>query len=210
MKIALFGATGATGKYLIEEALGLGHQVLIYGRNASQIGLKNENATLVDGQIHDRPAVAKVLQDVDAVISALGPGYKSPPGTVIAKGIENIIAGMKQTGVKRLVQVSTASAPDENDGLGKMKVIIFLFSLLARNSYNDVRAMAKAIRESGLDWTMVRVPALYDGPPTTQLRVGYYGKAPLTMKLSRGNLATFLLKQLTDCTYIHEAPGISD
>jgi putative NADH-flavin reductase len=210
MKIALFGATGATGKYLIEEALGLGHQVLVYGRNASRVSLKNPNVMLVDGQIHDRTAVAKVFQGVDAVISALGPGYRSPPGTVIARGIENIIAGMEQAEVKRFVQVSTASAPDANDGAGKMKAIIFVFSLLARNSYNDVRAAAKAIRESSLDWTMVRVPSLYDGPPTTQLRVGYYGKASLTMKLSRGNLANFLFKQLTDPTYIHKAPGISD
>ena len=210
MRIALFGATGATGKDLIEEALGLGLQVVVYGRNASRIGLEGNNLTLVDGQIHDRASVANVLQSVDAVISALGPGYKSPPGTVITKGIENIIAGMKQAGVKRLVQVSTASAPDENDGFGKMKVIIFLFSLLARNSYNDVRAAAKAIRGSGLDWTMVRVPSLYDGPPTTQLRVGYYGKAPLTMKLSRGNLARFLFHQLNDSAWVHASPGISD
>jgi putative NADH-flavin reductase len=101
MKIALFGATGATGKYLIEEALGLGHQVFVYGRNASRVSLKNPNVMLVDGQIHDRTAVAKVLQGVDAVICALGPGYKSPPGTVIARGIDPQSGAPEHQSLKR-------------------------------------------------------------------------------------------------------------
>ena len=151
MRIALFGATGPTGKYLIEEALALGHQVLVYGRNVSRIRLTDNNVTLVSGQIHDSPAVANALEGVDAVISALGPGFKSPPGTVIAKGVENIIDGMKKHGVKRLVHASTASTPDQNDGAGKMRLVNFVSSLLARNYYNDVAATAKAIRESGLD-----------------------------------------------------------
>lgn len=79
---------------------------------------------------------------MDAVISALGPGFKSPPGTVIAKGIEKIIDGMKKHGVKRLVQISAASTPDHNDGAGKMKIFKFVSSLLARNYYNDVTSTA--------------------------------------------------------------------
>jgi putative NADH-flavin reductase len=121
MRIALFGATGPTGKYLIEEALALGHQVLVYGRNASRILLEDKNVTLVNGQIYESVGVARALEGADVVISALGPGFKSPPETVIAKGLENIIYGMKKTGVSRLVQVSTASTPDQNDGAGKMK-----------------------------------------------------------------------------------------
>jgi putative NADH-flavin reductase len=210
LRIALFGATGPTGKYLIEEALATGHQVLVYGRNASRIRLADNNVTLVSGQINDSAAVEKALEGVGAVVSALGPGFKSPPGTVIAKGVENIIDGMKKNGVKRLVQISTASTPDHNDGAGKLKVVNLVASLLAKNFYNDVTAAAKAIRESGLDWTIVRVPRLYDGPPTAQLRVGYYGRNSLRMKLSRGNLAKFVFKQLTDFTHRHKAPGISD
>lgn len=210
MKITLFGATGPTGKYLIEEALALGHQVLVYGRNASRISLTDNNVTLLTGQIHDSAAVTKASEGVDAVISALGPGFRSPPGTVIAKGLENIIRGMKKNGVKRLVQISTVSTPDQNDGAGKMKVVVFVSSLIARNYFNDVLATAKAIRESELDWTIVRVPSLYDGPPTAPLRVGYYGRTPMTMKLSRGNLAKFVFEELTSFTHLHKAPGLGD
>ena len=210
MKIALYGGTGPTGKYLIEEALALGHQVLVYGRNASQVRVTDDNVTLVTGQIHDSGGVAESLKNMDAVISALGPVSKSPRGTVIAKGVQNIICGMRKNGVKRLIQVSTASTPDQNDGVGKMTAINFVSSLVARNYYDDVIATGKAIRECGLDWTIVRVPSLYDGPPTGQLRVGYYGKTPLTLKLSRGSLAKFVFKELADATYLHMAPGISD
>ena len=151
LRIALFGATGPTGKYLIEEALASGDQVLVYGRNASRIRLTDNNVTLVSGQIHDSAAVSKTLEGVDAVISALGPGFKSPPGTVIANGIKNIIVGMKKHGVKRLLQVSTASTPDHNDGAGKMKVIKFVASFSPRTTTTMSQPRPKPFASRG--WT---------------------------------------------------------
>jgi putative NADH-flavin reductase len=206
MRVVLFGATGPTGKFLIDQALVLGYQVVVYGRNASRVKVSNDAVTLITGQLGDPAAVAEAISGADAVISALGPGFKSPAGNVIARSVENIIAGMKLRGVKRLIQVTTVSVSDERG----MSLINFLYSLLAKNTYDDVRETARVIRRSGLDWTIVRVPRLYDGPVTNNLKVGYNGLTPFTLKLSRGNLARFIFRQLAETTYSQQAPGLSN
>lgn len=207
MRVVLFGATGPTGKFLIDQALELGYRVVVYGRNASKVKVSNDAVTLITGQLDDPAAVAEAISGADAVISALGPGFKSPAGNVIARGTENIIAGMKLRGVKRLIQVSTVAITDER---GKINLINFVYSLVAKNTYDDVRETARVIRQSGLDWSIVRVPRLYDGPVTDNLKVGYKGLTPRTMKLSRGNLVKFIFCQLTETTYSQQALGLSD
>ena len=207
MRVVLFGATGPTGKFLIDQALELGCQVVVYGRNASKVNVRNDAVTLIPGQLDDPAAIAEAISGADAVISALGPGFKSPPGNVIARGTENIIKGMKLGGVKRLIQISTIAISDER---GKMNLINFVYSLVAKNTYEDVRETARVIRQSGLDWTIARVPRLYDGPVTGNLKIGYKGLTPRTMKLSRGNLVKFIFRQLTETTYSQQTPGLSD
>ncbi len=207
MRVVLFGATGPTGKFLINQALELGYQVVVYGRNASNVKFNNDAVTLITGQLDDPAAVAEAISGADAVISALGPGFKSPAGNVIARGTETIIAGMKLGGVKRFIQVSTVSISDER---GKMNLINFVYSLVAKNTYDDVRETARVIRQSGLDWIIVRVPRLYDGPVTDNLKVGYKGLTPRTIKLSRGNLVKFIFRQLTETTHRQQTPGLSD
>lgn len=207
MRVVLFGATGPTGKFLIDQALELSYRVVVYGRNASKVKVSNDAVTLVTGQLDDPAAVAEAISGADAVISALGPGFKSPAGNVIARGTENIIAGMKLEGVKRLIQVSTVAISDEG---GMMNLINFVYSVAAKNTYDDVQETAKVIRQSGLDWSIVRVPRLYDGPVTDNLKVGYKGLTLRTMKLSRGNLVKFIFRQLTETTYSQQTPGLSD
>ena len=207
MRVVLFGATGPTGKFLIDQALELGYQVVVYGRNASNVKVNNDAVTLITGQLDDPAAVAEAISGADAVISALGPAFKSPAGNVIARCTENIVAGTNLAGVKRFIQVATISISDER---GKTNLINFLYSLIAKNAYDDVRETARVIRNSGLDWTIIRVPRLYDGPFTDNLTVRYKGLSPGTMKLSRGNLVKFIFRQLTETTYSHQTPGLSD
>lgn len=161
-----FGGTGPTGKFLINQAIELGHQAVVYGRNVSKVKISNDAVTLIAGQLDNPAAVAEAISGADAVISALGTRFKSPAGNVIARSVENIIAGIKLRGVKRFIQISTVAISDES---GKRNLINFLYSLLAKNTYDDVQETARVIRQSGLDWTIVRVPRLYDGPVTDNL-----------------------------------------
>ena len=92
----------------------------------------------------------------------------------------------------------------------KSQAFVLLFKLIVHNAYDDIKATAELVSNSHLDWTLVRIPNLKDGPATGQVDVGWYGKTKLGMKLSRGNLAKFLVDQVAAKEFVRAAPGIAD
>ncbi|HIE9809510.1 TPA: NAD(P)H-binding protein [Klebsiella pneumoniae] len=85
-----------------------------------------------------------------------------------------------------------------------------MFKMLVHKAYDDIKATGELIANSDLDWTLVRIPFLKDGPANGRIDVGWYGRTKLARKLSRGNLAEFLLGQVTDKKFVRAAPGIAD
>ncbi|WP_198115118.1 NAD(P)-dependent oxidoreductase [Massilia rhizosphaerae] len=210
--IALFGATGPTGRYIIEEALKQGYNLSVYTRDAKKLASFAGSVEIVVGDLQDQSAIAKCVQGADAVISALGPNSLKVRGDKpIMHGLINIIAAMKHAGVRRLVQISTAAYRDPKDGSAfKTHAFVLLFRVIARKGYEDIKATGELIADSDLDWTLVRIPNLKDGPADGSVDVGWYGKTKLGMTLSRGNLAKFLVDQATDKKFVRAAPGIAD
>ncbi|WP_271619267.1 NAD(P)H-binding protein [Bradyrhizobium sp. CCBAU 51745] len=88
--------------------------------------------------------------------------------------------------------------------------VLMLFKLIARKGVDDLRATAELVRDSGLDWTLVRIPNLKDGPASGTIDLGWYGKSKLSMKLSRSNLAKFLVKQVSNREFVRAAPAIAN
>jgi putative NADH-flavin reductase len=212
MKLSLFGATGPTGKYIIEEALKQGCHVSVYTRDARKLEAFAGRVEIVVGDLRDREAIAKCVQGADAVISALGPNSLKVQGDrPIMHGLSNIIDAMKQSRVRRLIQISTAAYRDPKDRFAlKAHAVALLFRLIARKAYEDIKATGALIAKSDLDWTLVRIPYLKDGPAEGELDVGWYGKTKLAMSLSRGNLAKFLVNQVTDRKFLRAAPAIAN
>ncbi|WP_433695428.1 SDR family oxidoreductase [Paraburkholderia phenoliruptrix] len=210
--IALFGATGPTGRHIIEEALKHGYNLSVYTRDAKKLASFVGRVEIVVGDLQDHSAIAKCVQGAYAVISALGPnGLKVQGDKPIMRGLTNIIAAMKQAGIRRLIQISTAAYRDPKDGFAfKPHAFALLFKLIARKGYEDIKATGELVANSDLDWTLVRIPNLKDGPADGSMDVGWYGKAKLSMKLSRGNLAKFLVDQVTDRKFVRAAPGIAN
>lgn len=210
--IALFGATGPTGKYIIEEALKRGYTLSVYTRDAKKLEAFAGSVEIVVGDLQDRDAIAKCIQGVDAVISALGPnGAKVQTDRPIMHGLSNIISVMKQSSVRRLIQISTASYRDPKDGFDiKARALALMFKVIARTAYDDIKSTGELIANSDLDWTLVRIPFLKDDPANGQVDVGSYGRTKLGMRLSRGNLATFLVDQVTEKVFVRAAPGIAN
>jgi nucleoside-diphosphate-sugar epimerase len=129
----------------------------------------------------------------------------------VMHGLSNIVSAMKRSGVRRLIQISTASYRDPNDGFAfNAHAFVLVFKVIARKAYEDIKATAELIAGSDLDWTLVRIPNLKDGPAEGNVKVGWYGKTKLTMKLSRGNLAKFLVDQVKDRTFVRAAPAIAN
>ncbi|WP_045739405.1 SDR family oxidoreductase [Xanthomonas sp. MUS 060] len=212
MKLAIFGATGSTGLHIIEEALKQGYVLSVYTRDAKKLAALAGKVEVVVGDLQDRDAIAKCIQGADAVISALGPNSLKVQGDrPVMHGLSNIIAAMRQLGVRRLLQVSTASYRDPQDGFALTSHMgVFFFKVFVRKAYEDIRATGELIANSDLDWTLVRIPFLKDGPANGKIDVGWYGRTNLGSKLSRGNLAEFLIQQVTDQKFVRAAPGIAN
>lgn len=212
MKLALFGATGSTGLHIIEEALKQGHSLAVYTRDANKLAGIAGTVEVIVGDLQDRDAIAKCIQGADAVISALGPNSIKVQGDrPVMHGLANIIAAMRNAGVRRLLQVSTASYPSPQDGLALSSLVaVLFFKVFVRKAYDDIRATGELIASSDLDWTLVRIPFLKDAPANGKIDVGWYGKTKLGSKLSRGNLAQFLVQQASGRKFVRSAPGIAD
>ena len=210
MKITIFGSTGGTGRQLVEQALGAGDEVVAFVRDASKLERWHGRLTVIQGELNDKEGIERAVGSADAVISVLGPRGGSK-GRLIMVGTQNIIAAMKEQGVRRLIISSTASARDPNDRPElRFKIMIGMVKLFIRAAYEDIVSTAEAVRKSDLDWTIVRLSLLNDGPKSGKVRVGYMGRGEVGTRISRADIADFMLKQVKDPRYLLQAPLISN
>ncbi|TCJ15950.1 SDR family oxidoreductase [Rubrobacter taiwanensis] len=209
MRVAVFGATGRTGRLVVERLLEEGHEVIAFVRDPSKIlEGHDEKLRTVRGDVLDAAAVEEVVEEVDAVLVALG-HTKTSPKDVQARGTQNIVAAMRRHGVRRLISLTGAGVRDPQDEPKVVdRAITGLLKLLQRDVLEDAERHAEIIRNSGLDWTLVRVPRLVDGERTGEYRAGYIGKDSGT-RISRADVADFMVRQLTDDTYLRRAPVVS-
>ena len=202
MKVAIFGASGQTGLFLVERALLQNHEVAAFVRTPETFPLRHEQLRVLTGDVRSREAVAQAIEGADAVICAVGELLKS--SRVGSQATENIIAAMKQHGVKRLVTVTGPGAGDRKKRMGGLaRLILKLFVNL-----DDKERQEELIRASGLDWIIVRPSLLTNDPHTGAYRVGPDVTHGIATKLARSDLAEFMLNQLTDDTYVHQMPAI--
>jgi putative NADH-flavin reductase len=209
MKIAVFGATGRTGRPLIKEALTEGHEVVALARDPSKLdALRHERLRVVRGDVLDPAAVDEAVAGSDAVISVLGHA-KGSPKDVQTRGTENIVAAMQKHGVRRLVSLTGAGVRDPGD---RPKLVDRVFGLLLRvldrDTLKDAEGHAEVIKRSGLDWVIVRGPRLTEGPKKGTYRVGLVGKNSGT-QVSRADLAGFMLRQAANDEYLRQMPVVS-
>lgn len=211
MKLTVFGATGKTGQILVRKALEAGHELTAFARTPEKLDARHDRLSVVKGDALDAAAVAEAIRGSDAVVSLIGVNPKSLE-PVFAASVANMIAGMRAAGVRRLVLSAGAGVGDPNDAGGLAgRLIGGLIKLLARRAYEDGLAAAAAIRAAAdLDWTMVRLPMLSDEPGGRgSLRIGYLGKAT-GPRLSREDLAGFMLRELVERRYVRQAPVLSN
>lgn len=209
MKLAIFGASGRTGKPLVRQALEAGHSVTALVRTPTKMDMQNERLTLIQGDSTNAGDVEKAVQGADAVLVALGPS-KTSPKNMLEVSTRNIVAAMQKYGVKRLVQLTGAGVEAPQDKPKLMNhVIKFALKTLSGDVYRDSLNAINYTRKSPLDWVVVRGPMLNEGPHTGKYRVGWVG-VNTSARISREDVAEFMLKQVTDNTYLRQAPMISD
>jgi len=210
MKITVFGSTGKVGQEVLRQALSRGHSVTAYARRPFKISITHPRLSVIRGELDDLTGLAGAIRDSDCVISALGPGPFTS-GTALSDGTKNIVAVMEESGVRRLIMLSTVSvsdARDRNDFI--FKLLAGLIRLFFSGSYSEIVRMAESVRQSALDWTLVRVPILNQASLTKKVRIGYPGYKIAGVFLSRADLAWFMLEQAAKDGYIRQAPVISN
>jgi uncharacterized protein YbjT (DUF2867 family) len=204
MNIALFGATGGTGHQVLIQALEQGHHIKALARDPSKLPAGQDRLTPVPGDVLDQSVVDACVQGTDAVICVLGTRSRAEP--IEALGTRTIVKAMQGQGVRRLVAVTSLGVGDSKDQ------IPFFFKILMRIGLKKIMAakeeQERTIKESGLDWTIVRPGGLTDGPRTANYVSGL-DKTIMARRVSRADVAEFVLRQLGDDRYLRQTPAIS-
>ncbi|NIT61650.1 MAG: NAD(P)H-binding protein [Aliifodinibius sp.] len=206
MRLIIFGSTGSIGRQLVKQALEQGHTVTAFARDPVRVDIKHANLQVIQGDVLDPTSVEKAVRGHDAVLCSLGAGRK---GMVRSEGTRNIIRAMEKAGVRRFICQSTLGVGESRGNLNFVWKHL-MFGLLLRPAYADHVSQENHVKRSHLDWTIVRPGAFTDGERTGQYRHGFPGTDKTTkLKISRADVADFMLKQLMDNTYLHQSPGLS-
>ncbi len=206
--IALFGGSGRTGQPFLTQALAKGYAVKALVRSPEKIATKHEHLTLVKGDVLNYDDVRKAIVDTDVVVSVFG-HVKGSPEWLQTNGTKNIVQAMKETKVGRIISLSGGGLPFEKDEPKFAdKAIRFIMKVAVPKVLNDAIEHAKVLRNSGLEWTIVRGPRLTDDPKQGDYRVGWVG-VNASSKVGRADLADFILRLVEDTQYDRQMPFVS-
>lgn len=213
MKVVIFGATGFAGKAILKQALAQNHQATILVRNKSAISSHDERLTIVEGNVMDRKKVSEVLENQEAAIQCLGAGGKSivQPNTFISDATKIIVEEMERLEVKRLVVMSNVGTGNSIDFQPWFftKIILPYFMKWLKVVIDDKNRMESIVMNSQLDWTIVRCPNIVDKPAKERCHATLDGRG-LKLSITLGDMAAFLVQQLTDESFSKQAPSISN
>jgi uncharacterized protein YbjT (DUF2867 family) len=204
MKIAVFGATGGTGKRLVELALEKGHDVVAAARKPDAVKAKHDNLTVVKADVLDRASLVAAIEGVDAVISTFGPADNKNPGTLMSEGVKNLVTACEERGVSHFVFESGLMVGDR-DGLSLFSRIgVAIYGWMNSKLRADKELAENAIRASKLShWVIVRPPALDDSPARGEYIHGERAAVSAAKKMSHADVAAFLLRTTAEAEFAH-------
>ncbi len=203
MRLAILGATGPTGQQLVKQALQAGHMVTALVRNPAKLPIKDKHLAIIQGDALVYEDVEKVVKDQDAVLSALG---VKPPSNekLVGPATTNIVKAMENHGIKRLI-IQSGFFMDES--VRKKPLVKVLTKTFMKGIYEDKKVQNSQLEKSELQWTEVRPTML-----TNKAKKSYkIDQTPGNMsKISRANVADFMLSQLSDKQFLNKAVIITE
>ena len=204
MKVLVFGASGKTGREVVARALDKGHAVTAFCRTPSKLATSHAALALVAGDVGDRATIERAMPGHDAVISTLGVGTPFTHDQVVVDGIGHITRAMPASGARRLIYLSTLGVEDSRAESGFIHALAAKYAPI-RHEIRDHMLKEPVVRHSGLDWTIVRAPAMTNGKFTGRLRHGLDIRGTLLPLVSRADVAQFLVGQLEDRQYLRQS-----
>ena len=203
----------------MERAIAEGHEVTVFVRDPSRMSARHERLRVVVGDAIEAEPVREAVAGNEAVISVLGarqlsnplrPGSPGDPKGPASVGSANIVAAMKEHGLERFVCQTAWGVGESKEDAGFagaffMKVLV---PPLLRDEYADKEAQERIVRQSELEWVIVRPMLLTNGPWTNGYRARADLKPGRRPYVSRADVADFLMRQLTDEAFVHKTPAI--
>jgi putative NADH-flavin reductase len=211
MRIAVFGANGSTGRLLVSQALAAGHEVTAATRRPDAIPQRHPSLRIAGADVLDESAVDAVVSGANAVLSTLGVPFGRQPVTVYSVGTRNILAAMEHHAVRRLAVVSSSATdprPYADAGFFFNRVLQpFVVNVLGKTVYEDMRRMEELVRNSDVDWTIIRPSGLFDAESVSDyaLAEDHIGGR----FTARSDLAAVMLAQVDDERYLRRIVAVA-
>jgi putative NADH-flavin reductase len=198
LQLVIFGSTGPTGQALVTQALDDGDEVIAVARDPARVDATSARVQVVRADVLDRSSFDGMLDGADAVLSAIG-AHGRQPTTVYSVGVANIRDAMHAAGVRRFIGVSALPVtPADELGRAERRIVVPLLSLFFGEMYADMTRMEQLLRESDLDFTIMRPPQLTNGSATGTYRTAINSHLPRARKISRAGLAAEMLRIIPD------------
>lgn len=209
MKFLLIGATGATGRAIVQQGLIAGHDITALVRDASKAAVRHPHLRWVVGDIRNAQDVDGAMAGQDAVICTLGTGVTFKPVTLFSEGTRNLLDAMNKHGVRRIVCITGIGAGDSR-GHGGFIYDRVIAPVFLRTIYADKDRQEALLRRSDRDWIIVRPGQLTGGEATGRSRALLDLRGVTAGKIARADVAAFVLQQLTSDAFLRRTPLLTD
>lgn len=208
-RILIVGATGGTGRQLVSQALERGLTVTAFVRNPARLQIEHPRLRLIEGDVLDYSSVEAAVRGQDAVLCALGHKRFFYPTRILSGGTRNLLRAMQAQGVPRFICETSLGIGDSAGCMG-LYYTFFVVPVVLSCYFWDKARQERLIAASGLEWVIVRPGVLTNGKKRGEYQHGPgVGSLLRTVRISRADVADFMLNQLAGNTYIGAAPGIS-
>lgn len=204
MKIIVFGATGRVGQHVLKQALEKGFEVTAFVRTPSKIEVEHGQLHIIQGDAFSKEEVAKAIAGHDVVVSCLGSSNGMKASTELEEMTKNIVDGMKEHHVNRIIYTASAGIYGEIPGISGKMVMKML-----KHALKDHRNAVDYITENGLNYTIVRPMGLTNDEFTGVYREAKEGIPEKGRKIPRADVAHFIIKALNDKQYENASVAIA-
>ena len=205
MEMVIIGATRGIGAKLLDQALQNDNDVTVLARNPSDIEKDDDRLRVLQGDINDADTVDEAIKGQQAVCVTIGRGPTRKPVSLFSEGTKNVIAAMMHYSVRKLICVTGIGAGDSK-GHGGFLYDKIVHPILLKTIYEDKNIQEDLVKESGLEWVIVRPGFLTNGPLSGKYRVLTDLLGVKAGKISRADVAHFILTQLHSMTHVRQTP----
>lgn len=205
MRVLVLGGTGSVGRRIVQQGPACGHQLTVLARSPEKMVQPHGGLRIVEGDALRLASVDSAMAAQDAVIYALG--ARARHTTLFSESTRILIGAMRKHGVRRLVAITGVGAGDTK-GHGGFLYDRVIYPLFTKGLYEDKDRQETLIRNSDLDWVLVRPAPLREGKQRGPMQAVVHVGDITLRSISRDEVATFVLKQLESDRYLRQAPFI--